>query len=197
MLKVGVTGGIGSGKTTFCKKLEELGAYVLYADDFARELMVTDKQLIQEIKSIFGKKAYLESGELNKSYLAEEAFAKGRVEELNELVHPVLWERSKELYDSKEKEGYNVFVKEAAVLLNNGRPEELDYVVLLRAPKKERISRVMDRDKTREQLIADRINQQPDFDALIPLCDFVIDNDSDISSLKEEAIKFYENIAMH
>lgn len=197
MLKVGVTGGIGSGKTTFCKKLEELGAYVLYADDFARELMVTDKQLIQEIKSVFGKKAYLESGELNKAYLAEEAFAKGRVEELNALVHPVLWDRSKKLYGIKEKDGYKVFVKEAAVLLNNGRPEDLDYVVLLRAPKKERISRVMDRDKTREQSITDRINKQPDFDELVPLCDFVIDNDSDISSLEEKAIKFYRKIAIH
>ena len=194
MLKVGVTGGIGSGKTTFCKKLEELGAFVLYADDFARELMVTDKQLIRKIKSVFGEKAYLESNELNKAYLAQEAFAKGRIEELNALVHPVLWEKSKELSEIKEKQGCKLFVKEAAVLLNKGRPEDLDFVVLLRSPKEKRIARVMEREETDKQLVEDRVNQQPDFDKLIPLCDFIIDNDSDLESLKKKAVSFYEEI---
>ncbi len=194
MIKVGVTGGIGSGKTTFCKALEKLGSFVLYADDFAKELMVTDQKLKHEIIEAFGTQSYSEKGELNRSYLAEQAFSKNRVEELNAIVHPILWERVAELMCIKEEEGLLVFVKEAAILLNNGRPTDLDFVVLVKSPREKRIQRVQERDNTTEQLVTDRIDKQPNFDELETLCDFVIDNSGTLEELNMKALALFEEI---
>ncbi len=191
MIKIGITGGIGSGKTTFCKVLEELGAFVLYADDYAKELMVNDEKLISSIKNTFGEEAYFKDGTLNRKFLAEEAFSKGRVEELNDLVHPVLWKKADQLADEKEKEGVTIFAKEAAILLNNGRPEDLDYVVLLLADDDERVSRVKKRDKATKEQITERINKQPQFEELAPLCDFIVMNEGTVEELQNKAREIY------
>ncbi len=194
MIKVGVTGGIGSGKTTFCKVLEELGSFVLYADDFAKELMSTDQELRQRIIQTFGTQAYTKDGELNRPYLAEQAFSKNRVEELNALVHPILWERVDKLMQKKEQEGVKVFVKEAAILLNNGRPADLDFVILVKSPREKRIKRVQERDQTTELLVTNRINKQPNFEDLEVLCDFVIDNSGTKEALRNKAILTHQQI---
>lgn len=191
MLKVGITGGIGTGKTTFCKVWEELGAFVLYADDFAKELMVTDKVLMDSIRDTFGEEAYNEDGTLNREFLSKEAFSKGRVEELNKLVHPVLWKQAERLAIEKEKEGISIFAKEAAILLNNGRPEDLDYVILLLADDDERIVRVKKRDHSSQEQVIDRFNKQPDFEDLASLCDFIVMNDGSIEELKNKAKDIY------
>ena len=187
MIRVGVTGGIGSGKTTLCKVWEKSGAFVVYADDLAKKLMVEDENLINSIKSVFGDKAYHEDGTLNRHFLAQEAFEKGRVSELNNLVHPVLWKTVEEIADQKEKEGAEVFVKEAAILLQNGRPADLDYVVLVEANKKSRIDRVIKRDNSDRTKIEGRISAQQDFSGLTHLADFVVQNDEGVNELKEKA----------
>lgn len=194
MIKVGVTGGIGSGKTTFCKKLEELGAFVLFADDFAKDLMISDIELISSIKKVFGKESYFEDGSLNKEHLALEAFEKNRVNELNAIVHPILWKRIEELSEQKEREGSEVFVKEAAILLQNGRPDNIDCVVLLLSDEKERINRAVNRDKSNISRIKDRINKQPDFNSKIEFADFVIENNGTIEELKNKAIEIFKLI---
>ena len=194
MIKVGITGGIGSGKTTFCKEWEKLGAYVLYADDFAKQLMTENEELKQKIREVFGEKSYIKKGELNRSYLAEEAFAKGRVSELNEIVHPVLWKETDKLAAQKEKEGIPVFAKEAAILLNNGRPEEIDYVILLLADKESRVKRTSERDGTAEKEIIDRMTKQPDFDNLTHLADFIVENNGSIEELKNKAQVIYKEL---
>jgi dephospho-CoA kinase len=191
MKRIGITGGIGSGKTTFCKVWEDLGAYVLYADDFAKELMVSDQELIKKIKETFGKEAYQNDGSLNRPYLAKEAFEKGRVDELNGIVHPQLRKRIRELADKKEHEGVEVFAYEAAILLNEGRPEGLDYVVLLLAEDDTRVSRAAKRDKVDEQLILDRLEKQPNFEELSPLCDFLVMNDGSLKELQDKAKELY------
>lgn len=195
MIKVGITGGIGSGKTTFCKEWEELGAYVLYADDFAKKLMNEDEELKKKIINVFGEKSYGDSGKLNRAYLAHEAFEKGRVQELNQLVHPVLWERTAELAQKKEKQGIKVFAKEAAILLNKGRPKELDYVIILLSDEDKRIQRTKERDGSDEKLIKDRISKQPNFDELVHLADFVITNDGSIKELKTKAAELFKEIS--
>lgn len=187
MIKVGVTGGIGSGKTTFCKVLEELGAFVLYADDLAKELMVSDPELISKLKQAFGDESYHADGSLNRGYLAKEAFEKGRVQELNEIVHPILWKRADEISQVKEEEGCSIFVKEAAILLQNGRPENVDQVILLLADQKSRIERVKSRDKTDEKKVQDRILKQQDFEKLTHLADRVVVNNESIEELKMKA----------
>lgn len=186
-MKVGVTGGIGAGKTTFCKVWEELGAYVIYADDLAKELMVTDIELILKVKFTFGENAYFEDGSLNRAFLAEEAFEKHRVEELNAIVHPILWRRIDQISNEKEKEGVEIFVKEAAILLKNGRPEELDSVILLISDKEDQIIRSIERDNTDPKKIESRIDKQPDFNTLTHLADYVIENNGTVEELKEKA----------
>ncbi|MEX2477570.1 MAG: dephospho-CoA kinase [Gracilimonas sp.] len=195
MIKVGITGGIGSGKTTFCKEWEKLGAFVLYADDFAKQLMNDDEELKKKIITVFGKHAYDESGNLDRKYLAHEAFEKDRVEELNELVHPVLWERTESLAEEKKREGYKVFAKEAAVLLNKGRPEGFDHVIIILADETARVKRTKERDESTEKLVKDRITKQPDFDKLVHLADFVVTNDDTIKELKDKARIIYSEIS--
>ena len=187
MIRVGVTGGIGSGKTTLCKEWEKLGAFVVYADDLAKKLMVEDEELVKNIKSTFGDKAYDEDGGLNRQYLAQEAFEKGRVNELNNLVHPVLWKKVEEIADQKEKEGLGVFVKEAAILLQNGRPDDLDFVVLVEAKEKARVDRVIERDNSDRKKVEGRVSAQQDFSTLRDLADFVVTNDEGVTELKVKA----------
>jgi dephospho-CoA kinase len=187
MIRVGVTGGIGSGKTTLCKEWERLGAFVVYADDLAKKLMVEDEELVKNIKSVFGDEAYQKNGSLNRHYLAEEAFTKGRVTELNRLVHPVLWDKVEEIAAQKEREGVDVFVKEAAILLQNGRPEDLDYVVLVEADEQQRTKRVVERDNSDRKKVEGRISAQQDFSTLTDLADFVVTNNEGVTELKEKA----------
>lgn len=184
MIKIGVTGGIGSGKTTFCKVWEELGAYVLYADDLAKELMVTDIELILKVKFNFGEEAYFEDGSLNRAYLAKEAFEKGRIEELNAIVHPILWRTIDNISAQKESEGVEVFVKEAAILLKHGRPKDLDHVIVLLADIDQRVERSVLRDNSDKEKVTDRIQAQQNFDELVGLADYVVHNNGS----KEELI---------
>ncbi len=193
MVRVGVAGGIGSGKTTFCKVWQELGAFVVFADDFAKQLMVTDPELIQAIRHTFGKSSYLEDGTLNRKFLADEAFSKGRVEELNNIVHPILWKRIDELSDQKEREGIQVFVKEAALLLDHGRPKNLDVVILLEADSPNRIERVVNRDNTSEELVFDRISKQKTIDEVREFADHIVTNNGSIAELKEKARILFTN----
>ncbi|MEQ8525680.1 dephospho-CoA kinase [Gracilimonas sp.] len=196
MIRVGITGGIGSGKTTFCKEWEKLGAFVLYADDFAKKLMQEDEELRKKITRTFGKEAYDSKNDLNRKYLAQEAFEKGRVEELNELVHPVLWKRAAELAEEKEKAGLEIFAKEAAILLKNGRSKELDYVIIVTADEDKRIERTSERDQASVKEIQNRMTKQPDFESLTHLADFVVLNDGTINELKDKAREIYKKIKM-
>lgn len=194
MIKVGVTGGIGSGKTTFCKALEKLGAFVVYADSFAKELMITDATLIEQIKNVFGDNSYHKDGTLNREFLAKEAFSKDRVDELNALVHPVLWKSIDELAIEKEKDGVELFVKEAALLLQNGRPANLDFVVLLLADQGNRIKRVVQRDKSNTELVQDRISKQQNFEELQHLADFIVTNEGSLDELHYSANALHAQI---
>lgn len=194
MIKVGVTGGIGSGKTTFCKTWEKLGAFVVYADDFAKKLMNEDEELKRKIINNFGAESYQENGELNRAYLAKEAFQKGRVEELNQIVHPLLWKRINELAVTKKEIGVTIFLKEAAILLDKGRPADLDYVILIEADASERAQRVVKRDEVNEAEVYERMKAQKSFEDLAPLADFIVLNEGSEEDLKLKAEKLYYHV---
>lgn len=194
MIKVGVTGGIGSGKTTLCKEWEKLGAFVVYADDLAKKIMGDDEELRSHIKAVFGDDSYNSNGTLNRSYLAKEAFENNRVEELNALVHPALWKAMDKLVEEKEREGIEVFVKEAAILLQHGRPEDLDVVVLVTAEADTRVERVVQRDDTEEALVLDRISKQQNFKELLDLVDIEVSNNGSLEELKNIAQELFKDI---
>ncbi|MFW6157462.1 MAG: dephospho-CoA kinase, partial [Balneolaceae bacterium] len=141
IVTIGVTGGIGSGKSTVCKTFQRLGAKWINADKLAKDLMTEDPELKAQIIKEFGTDAYRRNGLLNRAFLAKEAFNKGRVEALNRLVHPKVREAALEAVDKAREEGYEALVYEAALLLDEGRPDFLDYVVLVTADKNERVRR--------------------------------------------------------
>lgn len=191
---VGVTGGIGSGKTTFCKVWEKLGAAVYYADDAAKKLMIQDDVLIKKLKEAFGEDTYHEDGSLNKSHLIHEAFEKGRVDTLNKLVHPAVANDFKIFVKKAESESKKIVVKEAALLLIGGRPKDLDFIVLIISEKGNRIERVVERDDVSDNEVENRDSKQPKFDQLIHLADYVVTNNGTKKELENIAKKLYNNI---
>ncbi|HKI44926.1 MAG TPA: dephospho-CoA kinase [Balneolales bacterium] len=194
MIKAGITGGIGSGKTTICRIWESLGAKVVYADELAKELMTHDVKLRDAIKSVFGDDAYDKKGQLNREYLAWEAFHKGRVEELNRLVHPRVKDEVKRMATEAEDEGFRMFVEEAALLLNEGRPEHLDVIILVEAPEEERIVRVSIRDETDSERVKARMERQADPKQLRIYADYIIVNDASMEELIDRSRSLYQTL---
>ena len=174
VLRIGLTGGIGSGKSVVAKVFETLGIPVYYADDAAKKLMNTNKELKAAIIQNFGAGSYT-NGEINRKYLATIVFNdKEKLELLNSLTHPVTI-RDAEEWIKKQTSAY--IVKEAALLFESGADKNLDYVIGIDAPLKLRIKRVMARDGTSKEEIMKRINRQMDEKKKMKRCDFVIIND--------------------
>ena len=177
MLRIGLTGGIGSGKTTVAKIFELLQVPVYYADEASKKLYHTDPDLMREIKKHFGDAVY-EGSMLNRSKLAAVVFADPKkLDLLNELVHPPTI-RDAEAWMREQKAPY--IIKEAALIFESGSASGLDYVIGVRTPQHLRIKRVMDRDGTdREQVLA-RMRRQIDEEIKMRLCDFIIENNEQV-----------------
>jgi dephospho-CoA kinase len=178
MLKVGLTGGIGSGKTTIAKIFELLNVPVYYADEASKRLYHTDKNLIANIKKHFGEDIYTNE-QLNRSKLAALVFNDpGKLELLNQLVHPPTI-RDAEEWMNKQTTPYAI--KEAALLFESGSAGGLDYIIGVQAPSHYRIKRVMERDGVKREDVINRANRQIDEEIKMRLCDFVIvNNDQDL-----------------
>jgi len=174
MLKIGLTGGIGSGKTTVSKIFAVLGIPVFYADDIAKNVMHTDEGLKQRIIDLFGDKAYIH-GSLNREHIAGIVFNdKYKLEQLNALVHPVTLAAADE-WMHKQTAPY--IIKEAALMFEAGAAAVLDYVIGIYAPQHVRLQRVMHRDNAHREQVLDRMNNQLDESIKMKLCDFVVIND--------------------
>jgi dephospho-CoA kinase len=173
-LRIGLTGGIGSGKSTVAKVFEVLGVPVYYADEAAKRLMNEDEQLKQQIIQHFGKPAY-KNNLLDRAYIAGQVFnSKEKLELLNSLVHPATI-RDAARWMQQQTAPYAI--KEAALIFESGSQAELDYVIGVSAPAPLRILRAMKRDgSTREQVLA-RMGKQIQEVIKMRLCDFIIYND--------------------
>jgi dephospho-CoA kinase len=185
MIVVGLTGGIGSGKSTIAAMFHELGVPVYNSDERAKHLMNTSKKIRKQLIELFGKKAYLE-GNLNRTYIAKMVFNDtDLLEQLNQIVHPVV---RKDFVNWKKKQNAPYVIQETALLFENNAQELYDSVILITAPKELRIERVLSRDEsTKEQIIA-RMNNQLDDQTKLELADFVIEN----IDLKTTALKVLE-----
>jgi dephospho-CoA kinase len=174
MLKVGLTGGIGSGKTTVATIFEVLGIPVYYADEAAKRIMKENESLKAEIKKYFGQEAYIKD-ELNRSWLASIVFNdRHKLDLLNSLVHPVTIQDA-ETWMSRQKTPYTI--KEAALLFESSASENLDFIIGVSTPQVLRIKRTMDRDGISREEVLKRINRQIDENIKMKLCDFVVTND--------------------
>ena len=174
MIKIGLTGGIGSGKTTVAKIFELLGIPVYYADDAAKRIMNEDEELKTAIQKQFGKDAYDNEG-LDRTFLSAKVFTDPvQLEILNSLVHPATI-RDAAKWMSQQKTSYTI--KEAALIFESGSAEHLDYVIGVYAPTQLRIKRAMERNHLGYEEVTQRINKQVDENIKMKLCDFVIYND--------------------
>ena len=174
MLRIGLTGGIGSGKSTVARIFEVLGVPVYSADDASKRLMAEDPELKKNIINSFGKESYVE-GELNRKYLSDQVFNDSKkIELLNSLVHPATI-KDAEQWIKKQKAPY--VIKEAALIFESGSNKILDFVIGVKSPLLLRIQRTIQRDNVTAEQVEARMKMQMDEEEKLSLCDFIIIND--------------------
>lgn len=191
-IKVGITGGIGSGKSTVAKIFSILGIPIYSADDRAKWLMIEDSVLKEKIISAFGKESYSESGQLNRTFLAKTVFSDPeKVKQINRLVHPAVRDDFNSWVNAQSSP---YVLKEAALIFESGGQNLLDYVINISAPLRIRVSRVMMRDPDRsETQINQIIDQQLPDEEKNELSDFVIKN-VDNKLLIPQVLKIHEKL---
>jgi dephospho-CoA kinase len=174
MLKIGLTGGIGSGKSTVARIFEVLGIPVYYADQAARDLMNNDPELKKQIIAEFGSGTFTD-GQLNRAWLADQVFGNPeKLAILNSFVHPVTMRHA----DAWMKDQVSAYaIKEAALIFEGKLEKYFDFIIGVTAPENLRLERAVQRDHSKPESVLQRMRQQMDETKKISLCDFVIVND--------------------
>jgi dephospho-CoA kinase len=187
---VGLTGGIGSGKTTVAKMFENLGIPVYYADKEAKDLMKTSESLRKGIIALLGEKAY-SNDDIDRSYVAQIVFQdKTKLKGLNALVHPLVESHFRN-WLGKVDSGY--VIQENALIFENNKQSAYDAVITVTAPLATRLKRVMQRDGVTEKQVVDRIRNQLDDDIKIRHADFVVNN-LDIEKCKDQVLEIHKKL---
>lgn len=191
MLKIGITGGIGSGKTTVCKVFETLGIPVFYADTVAKQIMVTDEILINGVKDAFGIESYTKDGGLNNKHIADIVFHNAvELTKLNELVHPAVF-RAFDNWVKDIPKTVPYILKEAALLFESGSYKMCDQNIVVVAPEEKRIRWVMDRDGVTAEMVKARIDKQLSDEEKIKRADHIIYN-NETESLIIQVTKLHQ-----
>tara|TARA_B100000965_G_C19537796_1_gene734187 strand:- start:844 stop:1449 length:606 start_codon:yes stop_codon:yes gene_type:complete len=176
MLKIGVTGGMGSGKSTVCNLFRNLGVPIFSSDLKARGLLNTNTDIKKKMKSHFGKDIYLSNGEIDRPRLASIIFSDpNEMEFVTHVVHPEVKLLFKKWH--KEYEYTPYVIKEAAILFESGAYHDIDKVITVFAPKEQRINRVIKRDQSRREDILKRMRAQFSDEERNSLADFIIMNE--------------------
>ncbi len=179
---VGLTGGIGSGKSTIAEYIHSKGVPVYIADDQARKIM-DNPEIVNKVRSIFDENV-VENEKLNRKKIAELVFSSPNLlKKLNEIIHPAV----KENFDKwlKDNEKSSFVVKEAAILFESGSYKDCDKIILVTAPQDIRIERVMQRDNVGREQVVDRMKNQWSDEKKAEFSDYIIDNTDLAVSLKE------------
>jgi dephospho-CoA kinase len=191
MLKVGLTGGIGSGKTTVARIFTSFGVPVFFADLEARILMESSEEIIHSLKSYFGDEVY-KGSELNRVFLANVVFKDPiKLKKLNQLIHPAVHRRFESWTNEQQEAIY--LIEEAALLCETEAYKYFDYLVLVISPCNKRIERVMLRDGVSEEDVISRMKSQMPDEEKIPLAHFLIFND-DENMLVNQVLAFHEKM---
>jgi len=192
MMVVGLTGGIGSGKSTIAKEFAALGIAVFNSDEQAKALIATDAQVKERIIATFGEEAY-QNGEYNRAYIAQIVFNNPeKLAILNNIVHPALAKYFKQ-WAKKQTSLY--VLKEAAILFESGSYKDCDYIITVTAPEEVRIARVMARDHCTETQVRARMAQQWSDAQRIALSNAVIEN-IDLEKVKKEVRRINNELRM-
>jgi dephospho-CoA kinase len=190
VIKLGITGGIGSGKTTVCRVFNVLGIPVFSADPAARQIMENDEGIIRRINSIAGKNLYV-NGSLDRMELATLIFNdQSLLKKINSLIHPIVLDN----FNRWEKVQNTPYViMEAAILFESGASKLVDKIATVVAPLEERVDRVICRNRLSRDQVMDRIRNQMDDETRIKLSDFVIHN-SENDMIIPVILKIHNNI---
>lgn len=204
MLRVGLTGGLGSGKSTAARRFAELGAHVLYADEIGRELMQPGQAVYAAIVEQFGPQVVLPDRTLNRAELARIAFAEGRIEELNAIVHPAtIAGQATRIEEIGRQNSHAIVIVESALIFEtkyggeDGWHRRFDTLILVRAPEVDKIERFVSRASSGRMLSAEakrrleqearrRLALQIDDSAKASRCDYVLTNDGPIEELLDQ-----------
>ena len=190
MMVVGLTGGIGSGKTTVAKEFQKLGIPLYIADIEAKKLMQGSKIIKRKLIQLFGEEAYLE-GQLNRSFLASRIFGDDALlSKMNAIVHPKVKSHF-ERWLKKQNAPY--IIKEAAIIFENDLQAQYDYIILVTADIDERIKRLKRRDNSSEEQIKAIMSKQMDDASKIKLSDYVIENNT-LEALPEQVLKIHAQL---
>lgn len=174
MLKIGVTGGIGSGKSTVSSIFKVLSIPVFDADSYAKNIMQTDAALKNAVIELFGDASY-QNGQLNRKWIADIVFKDpAQLEKLNAIIHPATIKAGED-WASQQASPYTI--KEAALFFESGSAEGMDYIIGVFAPQHIRINRVMQRDGISREEVLNRMKRQIQEEVKMRLCDYVIIND--------------------
>jgi len=183
-MKVGITGNIGSGKTTVCKIFETLGIPVYYADAQAKRLMVENIHVVEKIKLLFGLEAYLKDGSLDRKYLGNIVFNNPQMlSKLNYIVHPAVREDSNRWAEDQKKAPY--VVKEAALMVESENYKDLDKLIVVTAPLETRIQRVMQRDGVNREAVLAREKNQLSEEKKVALANYTVNNDGTLALIPQ------------
>lgn len=191
MLNIGITGGIGVGKTTVCKIFETLDIPVYYSDDRAKRLMTGNRKVKKAIIALFGNEAYYKNGRLNRKFIGAAAFNnKQLLQSLNSIVHPAVFEDAVNWVQAQDAP---YVLQEAALLVESGRYKMFDKLIVVSAPEDIKIARVQKRDrKSKAEVMAIIKKQMPDQEK-IAKADFVVINDGK-SALIPQVLKIHNSL---
>lgn len=195
MRTLGVTGGIGSGKSTVCHMLEDLGARVFYADAEGKRLLVDDPEARRELVEAFGADSYHPDGSLNRAYVAAQVFGdEDQVERINGIVHPRVFARFEAEVEQALADGVPLMVKEAALIFEAGGDRFLDAVAVVDAPQEARVERVVRRDDVAPEAVLARIGHQLPPEELRRRADYVIDNSGTLEETRQQVEKLFREM---
>ena len=191
---IGLTGGIGSGKTTVAERLRQKGAFVVDADKVAREVVEPGQPALAELAEAFDGVITAE-GVLDRAELARQAFATPEAtQQLNNITHPRIRERTDELFATAREEGREVVVYDMPLLIENGETESVDTVLVVDTPDETRVSRLVDSRGLDEDDARRRIAAQIDRDTRLAAADVVLDNSGDVEALIDQVDRFWEQV---
>jgi len=187
-LKIGITGGIGSGKSLAAKYFESLGYKVIYADKVAKQLYANNKLLINKLVNAFGNGILDENGNLSRQNARRVIFSsKKNIKRVNSIVHPFVFREMDKIYSAIKD---RIVFFEAAIMFESGSYKRMNYVILVYANKEIRIKRIIQRDNIKRVAILKLMKLQLDEREKLKRADFVIRNNSGTADLKKEIIAF-------
>ena len=192
MLKVGITGGIGSGKSTITSLFHDLGVPIYNSDERAKWLLSNDVDLMDQIKILFGQESY-SNNKLNRAHIANIVFQDNdMLKQLNAIVHPLVKIDFENWLLLQKKEP--LVIKEAAILIESGAYKELDVLIVVLADKKTRIERVVNRDNVSKEDVEKRMETQISDSERLKFANFSVDNNTDQSNLKMQVGGLYKQL---